>query len=426
VNKQPNIVLIQSDDHARWALPIYGGSTFHAPNIDRLAARGVVMENAFTPTPVCSPARGSTMTGLTPSQHGIRDFISSKPRYHEKNWLEGLDTISQLLSAQGYYCGLAGKWHLGMDRIPAKGFDEWRAMSGAYPITHQGSQEFSINGTITRVDGVLSEITTDHALNILENRPDKNPFFLYVGYYATHSPWSGHPDRLVPQDEPGFDLDDPPAGYQALNVELRDSSAESRRAARAQYRAAVAEIDECVGRILAALPKDEDTIIIYTADHGLSVGQHGLFGKGNATYPQNLFNDHIRIPMIISRPGVWPEGERCPHLVDLTDLYTMLTSATGVAGSETDGKVRGGRDIMGITKGETPPKVFQACEYGPYALYFDGETRFERRAGQDVEPCAEADALEAFYRSLNCAPPWEWQPPEEHEFNPTDAWLPPD
>lgn len=425
LTKPPNIVVFQTDDHARWALSVYGGQRFTAPNIDALAKRGIVMENAFTPTPVCSPARASFFTGLVPSQHGVRDFISSMPGFHEQDRLKGIETLPQTLSQAGYTCGLAGKWHIGRDNTPAPGFKSWQAMSGAFPIHHQGKHEFSIDGQILQKSGVLTDVITDCALDILQQRGADAPFFLYVGYYATHSPWSGHPEHLVPQDEPSAELELSPAGFQVLNVELRNADANDQRLALAQYRAAIAEIDAGVGRILDALPDGEDTIIVYTSDHGLSLGQNGLFGKGNATYPQNLFDNHIRIPMILSRPGHWPEDTSSPVLADLTDLHATLGTAAGVFGTETDGKTRPGQDIVAAVNGETKGKSFQICEYGQKALLHDGRQSFEHPQFENESIMPKFQLMEAFYQNIDCIPPWEWTPENKYTFNPTDAWHPP-
>lgn len=423
MSKTPNILVFQTDDHARWALPCYGGTDFAAPTLDRLAARGVVMEDAYTPTPVCSPARASFFTGLMPSQHGVRDFISSLPDYIGQDWLQGIDTLPQELQRAGYRCGLSGKWHIGRDSTPAPGFDHWHAMSGAFPIRHQGRHELSLDGEVVTRDGILTEVITDGALRFLDSRTDDRPFFLYVGYYATHSPWSGHASQYLPTDDtdpaPG---DIPlPEGYELLNVELPGADAALAREARRQYRAAVAEIDAGLARILAALPEGEDTIIVYTSDHGLSLGQRGIFGKGNGTWPQNLFDENVRIPMILSRPGHWPEGTRQGGFCDHTDLHALLRASAGLTGAPEDGRPRPGRNPLA-----GPAKPFQVCEYGTVARLVEQDgPGAERRAGGPL-PDPEARArLDAFYAGLDCQPPWDWHPPEGYAFNPTDAWKAP-
>lgn len=425
MGRQPNIIVFQTDDHAQWASSVYDNDQYPTPHLDRLAQRGIVMNNAFTTTPVCSPARASFFTGLLPSQHGVRDFISSQPQFHDKDWLAGLDTLPEQLSRAGYTCGLAGKWHIGRDMTPARGFDHWRAMSGGYPTFHQGKQSTSHDGEMVETDAVLTDLITDNALSILEDRKRDQPFFLYVGYYGTHSPWSGQPETLVPIDEPLVPLEPAPEGYCVLNVELRDATEQTAREARAQYRAAVANIDAGVGRILAALNEDEDTIVVYTADHGLSLGQNGLFGKGNATYPMNFGLPHMRIPMILSRPGIWAEGQRSTALADLTDLYATLKMATGLDALESDELPRPGADLIDIIKGNAPAKTHQISEYGPAAWCFDGQESVEWHSGETALDSETAQPLRDHYAALGCTPPWEWTPPSDYLCNPTDVWRRP-
>ena len=419
MSQLPNIVVFQTDDHAQWALPSYGGTEFSAPNISALADRGMVFENAFTPTPVCSPARASLLTGLMSSQHGIRDFLSSKPEFLLNDWLGRFDTLPEQLALAGYACAHVGKWHQGQSQKAAPGFDFWHAMSDKYPVFHTGEQEFCVDGQIKNQDGVLTELVTDHAVEFLEHRDRTKPFFLYVGYYATHSPWSGHPKHLVPSDEPQLPLETPPPGYRLRHNELRNLTPENAREARAQYRAAVSEIDQGVGQVLSALSEDEDTLVVYTADHGLSMGQNGVFGKGNGTVPQNLFDENIRIPMILSRPGHIAQGARDPRFCDLTDLYTTLRSVAQIALAEGDGLSRPGTNMFS----RTPAKSFQVCEYGDVAAIIDEHGRQEFRRGGD--PGDVDSRLESFYRHIEAQPPWTWKFPQKPTFNLNEAWRDP-
>ena len=418
MSRSPNIVVFQTDDHAQWALPSYGGTRFAAPHISALAESGVVFDNAYTPTPVCSPARASLLTGLMSCQHGIRDFLSSAPGFHDKEWMGSFDTLPEQLARQGYTCAHVGKWHQGNAQEPAPGFHFWHAMSGKYPIHHTGDQEFSRAGTIETEAGVLTDLITDHALGFLEGRKKDDPFFLYVGYYATHSPWDGHPENLVPSDEPATALEAPPPGYRLRHNELQNLSEATAQYARAQYRAAVAEIDRGVGQVLSALPGDEDTLIIYTSDHGLSMGQNGVFGKGNATTPQNLFDENIRIPMILSWPGTLPQGKRDARLCDLTDLYATLRQVAGVDTPEQDGMIRPGTNMLS----DTEEKTFQVCEYGNLAALIDDTGQHELRRGDQINQSAAHVRLQGFYKSLDVAPPWTWDFPDEPSFNFKEAW----
>lgn len=328
-----NILLIISDDHAQWALPCYGHEVVAAPNLDRLATRGAVFDNAFCVTPVCSPARASLFTGLLPSQHGVHDFLGSAPRYDQRDWLAGNLTLTQHLSAAGYDTGFVGKWHVGRDAMPQPGFRSWFALNGEYPIHHQGDNGFSRDGIAERHDGCLTQVITDAGLDFLRHRDTTRPFFLTVGYYATHSPWRDQPERLVARYRGAPLLRVGAVTRGLVNPELPNATESAQREALAQYYAAVSHIDEGAGALVAELEAQDaidETLIVYTADHGLCLGQHGVWGKGNATRPQNLLEENIRIPMILAGTEFMPQGVRPRRAFDHLDLFHTLLGFAGL------------------------------------------------------------------------------------------------
>ena len=333
MNYQPNILLFVTDDHGQWASGAYGNQEVLTPHLDRLAASGVLMENAFTPTPVCSPARASLLTGLTPSQHGVHDYIAMA--FDRQPWLAGERTLPQFLQQAGYRTGLAGKWHAGNEDAPAPGFDSWFSVGSAYPLLHEGAREFCNQGRMETFSGYTDDIIADEAVKFV-TASDERPFFLLVGLTATHGPWSGHPQRLAElYRDAAFD-DIPvnesyPFGDQALESLSVDRGRE--REAQAQYYAAVSHVDENVGRLLEAVDgagKLNDTLVVYTSDHGLNCGHHGIWGKGNGTRPLNMVEESIRVPLILSWPGVLPAGMRREEPVDHLDLFQTLAE-TGEA-----------------------------------------------------------------------------------------------
>lgn len=411
----PDILVFLTDDHARWALSSYGGTAFPAPAIEGLAAQGVVMDQAYSVCPVCSPARASFLTGLMPSQHGVRDFIGAQPEFHRRDWLAGISTLPEQLATAGYRCGLSGKWHVGRDDAVARGFDFWNAMSGAYPVSHVGDQEMSRGGVVGRRAGYLTEAITEGALEFLADASDERPRFLMVGYYATHSPWQGQPDALL-EAARGDPWTVPvgaacPPGFRVTNPEAPPPGQEAE--AVLNYRAAVADIDRGIARILASLD-GRDTLIVYTADHGLALGQGGLWGKGNATVPPNLFDTSVRLPMILSRPGYLPQGVRDDRFIDHCDLYSLIRAAAGIDTPEADGLRRPGT-VPGT------PKPVQVCEYGTAARLLSNGDSHEYRPGAPP-PARSRETLEAFYAALDCIPPWEWTPHPSPQFNLVEAW----
>lgn len=333
------------------------------------------MDNAFTPTPVCSPARACLMTGRTASQHGIHDYLGGEP-FINRDWLAGQATIAELLQARGYRTGLAGKWHLGRDPEPQHGFEDWFALAGDYPIDAQGPARYSRNGEIVTQAGSKAEIITDAALDFI-SRDDGRPFFLTVGHVSTHSAWAGHPKRFVAQYENcAFDDvpqdEDWPFGVQ--NLESRDLIDRSQsRAALAQYYAAVSSIDEGVGRVLDRLETlrlREDTLVIYTSDHGLNCGHHGIWGKGNGTLPLNMVEETIRVPLILSQPGTIDQDQRSALFVDHLDLFQTLRAAAGMREAMPE---LAGRSYLDAVSGDAAGdwRDIQFCEYGDVRMARD-------------------------------------------------------
>lgn len=368
----PNILLFLTDDHAQWALGAYGNRELRTPTLDFLAQTGVQMENAFTPTPVCSPARASLLTGRLPSQHGIHDYLASdEPAIAQRDWLADETTLPALLQQAGYETAMVGKWHVGRDEAPPATFDHWFTLSGDYPFEHDGAFRFIDDGEERTLNGYKTNIITDHAVRFLRRRRAAAPFFLMVGYMGTHSPWRGHPQRLVsayrrcrfhdiPQDT------STPFGRQ--NLESTDESRLNPREALAQYYAAVSHIDEGVGRLLdelEALDLRHNTLLTYTSDHGLNTGHHGIWGKGNGTLPLNMVEESIRVPLIFNGAGLYPRQRR-GEFVDHLDLFHTLLAAAGVAPPGPDPDDYPGRSYLPLLQNTAALPDWRDVQFGEY------------------------------------------------------------
>jgi arylsulfatase A-like enzyme len=338
--KRPNILVFLTDDHGQWAQHAYGNSELKTPNLDRLAARGIRMRQAFTTCPVCSPARASFFTGRMPSQHGIHDWLEEKHDALVHPGLTGQTLISELMKAAGYHTGLVGKWHCGQTREPKPGFDRWFSYwVSQYP--HRGVQHFSDQGKLVVEDGQQSPFFTRRAIEFLqEHQRDEGangkPFFLYVSYVDTHSPHKDAPDDLVAQYEQATFRDIPnekfpPCHGQPLDPLNPDEDKERRK--RMEYYAAVSSIDREVGKVLDALEATgqlDNTLIVYTGDHGLNAGQHGMWEKGNHTRPQNFLEESIRIACTVSWPaGGVAQNATCDDFVNHPDLWATLLEIAG-------------------------------------------------------------------------------------------------
>jgi choline-sulfatase len=389
----PNIIVVMADDHAQWALGAYGLEQIDTPNIDWLADQGVRFENAMSPAPVCSSARASFYTGKMPSQHGVHDFLSENADF-DANWLAGETLLSERLVDAGYRTGLFGKWHATTDsKPPQPGFDRWLSYDAykagwANQYVHSGTVSFSSDGTELTHTGVQARFLTEEAISFIDEPSDK-PFFISLNFAEPHAPFAGLPERLVSRYRSvandivraggASDLVDR-GGHTTVPVDHVEQLA--------QYLAAVSLIDEQVGRLMDALQgRDllQDTVLVYTGDHGLLVGQYGLYGKTNATNPANFYEETIRIPMIVYAPGESVRGQQSRgELVDLLDLHaTILDYAGGTQdGSPSYGP---GRSLRPLLEGErnTNWRTMQMAERGNLRMVTDGRWKLVREYQED-------------------------------------------
>ena len=431
-SEQRNIILIVNDDLAQWALGCYGNRDAHAPTLDYLATTGVVMENAFTPTPVCSPARACLLTGRLASQHGIHDYLSSTlPEIHRRPWLADELTLANLLSEAGYQTAHCGKWHLGNDDQPQAGFGHWFSGVGDYPAEHGGDHRFSRNGTIETVAGQRTPVITDKAIEYLRDRDAGTPFFLHIGYFGTHNPWRGHPERLVAQyRERDFtqshDQSAYPFGKQALESTLPTRL--NPREALAQYYASISHIDEAVGRLvdeLEALNLREETLLIFTSDHGLCCGHHGLWGKGNATLPLNMLEESIRVPLIFNQPRDLFAGQRRSEFVDHLDLFQTIADYAGITDKLDAARNYPGRSFLPLLEnsGTLPDwRTMQFGEYGDLRMVRTRQFKLVRRYYENA-PCELFNLSADPTESQNCFGDPAYQPLVEQLTGEIDRYF---
>ncbi len=366
-----NILLFLTDDHGQWAAGTYDNPEIRTPNLDFLAETGVQMDNAFTPTPVCSPSRASLLTGRLPSQHGIHDYLASgDEQVNAHDWLGQELTLAELLAPAGYQSAQVGKWHLGRDELPHPGYEFWFSLGRDYPILHGGEHRYSFQGEQITLSGRKAQIITDFSIRFMRERDPERPFFLAINHVSPHSSWRDHPERLVasyrrcsfesvPTDKSY------PFGRQ--NLESTEQTRQNRREALAQYFAAVTQVDESVGRVvdeLEALGLRENTLVVYVSDHGLNCSHHGIWGKGNGTLPLNMVEESIRVPLIFNQPGAPYENQRRDEFVDHLDLFLTLLDYAGVPAPA--GRNYPGRSFLPLLVNHSLPdwRQVQFGEYG--------------------------------------------------------------
>lgn len=427
---RPNIVLFLTDDHGAWANACYGNAELHTPTLDALAESGSRFTHAWTPTPVCSPARACLLTGKTASQVGIHDWLEEAlPEVAERDWLGETPTLFQHLSAAGYTTGLSGKWHLGGSQRQPKGADYYFGLPGWQGV-HNQTYTYVRQGERVELAGNKSAFITDHALEFLDSVPDSKPFFLKVGYIATHSPY--HQQAHDPQQTARYQdcpfRDIPP--YQphpwVKNEGTDNAPTEQDLLDRyIGYYAAVTEIDDNIARIIAALKARgqwDNTILIYTSDHGCAMGHQGFFGKGNSTRPLNMYDISLQVPLIIAGAGI--ERQVLPQYVDHYDTFHTIAELAGLPLSKQEGYA--GRSYAPLLRGERISwdntrygeygdlrmirnerwKLVFRYPAGPHELFDLQADPTERLNRYDAQPETAADLkarLDDFYRQHNVA-----------------------
>ena len=332
--KRPNILFILTDDQGVWAAGCYGNPEIRTPNIDRIAAVGVRFDNFFVATPVCSPSRATFLTGRISSQHGVHDWIrEGNVGEDAASYLEGEVAYTDVLAEQGWLCGISGKWHLGNSQLVQHGFSHW--------FVHQfGGGQYNDapmvrNGELVDEPGYVTNVITDDALAFLDKHArGEKPFYLSVHYTAPHSPWTGHPQEIVDSydDCPFASCPQEKIHPWAVGHPLTESCMDNREMLKG-YFAAVTAMDADVGRILdriEALGICEETLIIFASDNGFSCGQHGFWGKGNGTYPPNMYENSIKVPVVMSHPGRIPQGIVQPAMISAYDFMPTLLDYLGL------------------------------------------------------------------------------------------------
>jgi len=333
--RRPNLVFIMTDDHGPWATEPGGCATMHTPHISELARRGTSFSRAFACTPVCSPSRMTWMTGQIPSRHGVQDWLQPRDSYgpESRRFLDTHTTWSETLARNGYKLGLAGKWHMGHDDRPHAGFSWWATVPGGGGTYRD--PEFFKNGQTLPMKGFKTDLVGDAALEFLDTRKaSPDPFALYLPFYAPHTPYNYQPDVYrapYPGDEfPCFPRL-PKNPKQNPGLAAHHGNTESMRA----YSALITAADAQVGRVVEKLRQMnalEDTVIVFTADQGWSAGHHGVWGKGNGTWPFNLYDNAIGVPLIWSHPGRIAEGRKEETMVSSYDFFATLLDYIGIAG----------------------------------------------------------------------------------------------
>ncbi len=385
--KQPNILFIFSDDHAYQALSAYGDERKlnATPNIDRIAKEGMRFDRALVPNSICGPSRATVLTGKYSHINGFTDntncvFDSAQP------------TFVKSLQAAGYQTAIVGKWHLVSDPT---GFDYWNILPGQGAYYNPPMND---NGRKVNHQGYVTEIITDLTLEWLKKRDKTKPFVMMCQHKAPHREWQPdlkhlgwdgdrkhaepptlHDDyanrgpavreqdmtlaktmtprdlkltaqmNLSPAQQEKWD-----AYYEPRNSKLRAEGLSERELVSLRYQrymhdylGCIRSVDDGVGRLLDFLKAEgleEDTIVVYSADQGFYLGEHGWFDK------RWIFEESLRTPLLVRWPGVTAPGSVSGEIVSNLDFAPTFLDAAGLPVPE----AIQGRSLRPVLGGKVP------------------------------------------------------------------------
>lgn len=378
-DSRPNILWYCTDQQRFDTIAALGNPYVQTPVVDQLVADGTAFTTVYCQSPICTPSRSSFMTGMYPSRiHNTRngnDTFPDKP-----------PLVSKRLADSGYDCGMIGKFHLQSSgyRIEPRlddGYRFWRFShaprddweSGhdyADWVRSKGGDLNALSDTAERVPPELHQTTwaTEMALEFLQQQRS-GPWLLNINIYDPHPPFippKEYADRFRPEDMPGPWFRDSDLQQQAVfrdidfQDQVRTPEEHHAREAQAKYYAMIAQIDDQFGRLLQALDDSgqaQNTVVIYTSDHGESLGDHGLMFKGCRFY-EGL----VRVPLIFRWPGKIVQGLRSDALVELLDVTATVVE---LAGLDQPAEMQG-RSLLPILTGQADPGHFRdavRCEY---------------------------------------------------------------
>lgn len=384
-DSRPNILFIMSDDHTGQAWGVYGGPLaeyVQAPSISRLAEEGCVLDNCLVSNSICTPSRATILTGQYSHRNGVRTLSEALD--------PGKMNLAKLLRQAGYQTAITGKWHL---KTKPSGFDYFNVLpgQGRYrdPVlkSNENWQDGNQGGRV--YEGFSTDVIGGLAVNWLKGRDVSRPFMLMCHFKATHEPFD-YPERYkdlykdVEIPEPGslFDFG-PETNGRSFPGQLLDILAERWRRAsestgqnrnhypglpfstqgldreearKSTYQKLVkdvmrggAAIDDNIGKLLDYLDESglaENTVVIYAADQGYFLGEHGWFDK------RMIYEEAIHMPFVIRYPGEIPAGTRNADLTGNVDFVSLLADYAGV---EVPASMQvQGRSFRENLKGNTP------------------------------------------------------------------------
>jgi choline-sulfatase len=403
---QPNVLVIMSDEHNVSVLGCYGNKIIRTPNLDRLASRGVVFESCYCNSPLCVPSRLSFTSGK---------YVSRVSAWNNNCRLPAdSPSLPRVLNAAGYDSFLCGKMHYDANcrygfteiggnmnhnemsglggRRPAAKVDPAPGYSSRFEDFHTGDTSSNMKHDQAVTAGVLDFLK--------QRKPGERPFFLLAGYLTPHFPlvvpepyWEHYKDKVpMPVIPAGF-LDSLPLNYQHLRVgfHMENVPPDLVKKGRELYYGLTEWMDTEAGKVLAALAASaaaSNTVVIYTADHGENMGEHGLWWK-NAVYEQPT-----HVPLIVSYPARWPGGQRRAGACSLVDVVQTIAQ---VGGAKVPADWNGNSLIPWLDRADTPWKDRAVSEYyahliaSGYVMIRSGQYKYVYHTAPDADHPAQRE-----------------------------------
>ena len=410
---RPNIIVIMSDEHNAGITGCYGNNIVWTPNLDKIARRGVTFESCYCNSPLCVPSRLSFTSGK---------YVSRVGAWSNSCWLPSAEypSLPRIMNAAGYESILCGKMHY--DKTRRYGFREIGGSMNNSRKTGTGGRRKADDlkpapGLSRRFDAfhagekssILThdkKVTAGTVAFLNSRKASDKPFFLFVGYLAPHFPlivpqkyWEPYKDKVPMPEIPAGHLESQVRNWKHLRIgfNVEDTPDEIVRRGRELYYGLTQWLDEEIGKVLKALGDSEfadNTVVIYTTDHGENMGEHGLWWK-NCTY------EHAsRVPLIVSWPARFRGGQRRTQACSLVDVVQTVAE---LGGADVPGDWDGDSMVDWLEDGDSEWKDFAVSEYyghniaSGYAMIRMGKYKYVYHTAADTEhgPERELYDLEA-------------------------------
>lgn len=387
--RKPNLLFLWTDEQRADTMRIYGNQKIHAPNLNKLASESLVFQNAYVSQPVCTPSRSTVMTGLWPHTSTCTENNNPLP--------EDIPCFPEILNDPEYRTGYFGKWHLGDEIFPQHGFEEWESIEDIYWryfredrdrnqkssywhfLKELGYDPDTDRGDFSR--GFAARLPIEHCKpKFLEmkacdfmRRHRNEPFILYVNFLEPHMPFYGPLDDEHDPNEVDLPVNfaDPleenePLRYRLLRERYRQKGYEGHdlktesgwRRLIANYWGLVTQVDLSVGQILKTLEElrlDDNTIVVYTSDHGDMMGAHNLLAK------TVMYEEAVKVPWLMRIPQLARTQHMIKNRVSHIDLVPTLLDLMG----KSDGDQFPGQSLVPFLKGGKLAEDHVHIEWNP-------------------------------------------------------------